>query len=133
MTALIVIGVIAGILGLGYGAFFIYTKSEEHYQVNPFSLGKLAVVASAVVLAVAGVWFGEPDGGYLLGLGLDSTVLLITGGILYLGHTIWLIRRTNVYIGIIAPVLMAIFVGSVIVILVLMYMFFGGRRKQEND
>ena len=133
MTALIVIGAIAGILGLGYGAFFIYTKSEEQYQVNPFSLGKLAVVASAVILAIAGVWYGESDGGYLLDLGLNSTVLLITGGILYLGHTIWLIRRTNVYIGIIAPVLMAIFVGSVIVILVLLYMFFGGRRKQEND
>ena len=133
MTALIVIVAIAGILGLGYFAIFIYTKSEEHYQVNPFSLGKLAIIASAVVLAVAGVWYGEPDGGYLLGLGLNSTVLLITGGILYLGHTIWLICRTNFFIGIIAPVLVAIFVGSVIVILVLLYMFYGSRRKQEND
>ena len=133
MTALIVIGAIAGILGLAYFAFFIYTKSVELYQVNPFSLGKLAIIASAVILAVAGVWFGEPDGGYLLGLGLDSTVMLITGGILYIGQTIWLVRRTNVFIGIIAPLLLAIFVGSVIVILVLLYLFFGGRRKQEND
>ena len=132
MTALIVVGTIVVILGLAYIAFFIYTKSEEHYQVNPFSLGKLALVVAAVVLAGAGLWYGEQGGGYLFDLGLNSTVLLITGCILYLGHTIWLIRRTNIIIGIIAPVLVAIFTILVLAI-VLLVSFLRGRRKQESN
>ena len=133
MTALIVIGIVLGVIVLGAVAFIIFTKSNEHYLVNPFSLGKLAFIAVAVAVAAIGWWVSEPDGGFLLDRGLNTTVLFITAGAMYLGHTIWMIRKTNIAIGIFAPVFLAIVSASILAIAA--FLLLHGRRniRRESD
>ena len=74
------------------------------------------------------------SGGYLLDRGLNTTVLLIAAGLMYIGHTIWMIRKTNMLIGIVAPVFLATVSAAILAIVVFILLYGGGRKKsQESD
>ena len=134
MTALIAIGIILAVVALVALALFIYRKSIERYRINPFSLGKFAFITVAVAMAGIGWWASEPGGGYLLDSGLNTTVLYIAAGLMYVGHTIWMIRRTNIYIGLTAPAFMAALAATILAIIVFILLHGSGRKKgQESD
>ena len=132
MIALVVIGIVLAVIALGAFAYFIHNKSTERFRVRPFSLGKLAFVAVAVAMAGIGWWVSDPGGGYLLDRGVNTTVLLVAAGLMYLGHTIWMIRKTSIFIGIVAPLLLAVLSATVLAIVVLMLFHGGGRRKSQE-
>ena len=134
MTALIVIGIVLAVLALVAIAYFVHKQSKENFGVSPFSLGKLAFVAVAVAMAGIGWWVSEPAGGYLLDRGLNTTVLLVAAGLMYVGHTIWMIRKTNMIIGIVAPVFLATVSAAILAIVAFILFHGGGRKKsQESD
>ena len=134
MTALVIIGIVLAVLAFVGIAYVIHNKSKEGYGVRPFSLGKLAFVAVAVAMAGIGWWVSEPGGGYLLDSGLNTTVLFIAASLMYLGFTIWMIRKTNIIIGIVAPVLLAVVSATILAIVAFILFHGGGRRKsQESD
>lgn len=136
MTALTAIGIILAIVALVALGLFMRRKSVEDYQIDPFSLGKIAFVAVAVVMAGIGAGIGwlnyEPGDNFLLDSGLDALVLFAAASLMYLGQTIWLIRKTNYAIGIVAPALMAALSATILAVVAYLVLSIIDQRSREK-
>ena len=138
MTALIVLGILLVAIVLAMLARLIYRKSVEQYRVNLFCVGKFAFMAAAVAMAGIGAgldwWVYESGGNFVLAGGLNAIVLYVARGLMYLGQTIWMTRKTNFAIGIAAPVLLFFLAATFLaVVAFILYRALDTKKSRGNE
>ena len=125
MTALIVIGIVVGLIFIAAVATAMNKHVAEKYRFEPFAVPNLLFVATAMGLLVIGALMMDTTPGSIFGIGLNAVVLFLASAIVYVGYTAYLIKRTTIMIGLLASVLQAV---GLIGLLVLALAMFAGRQ-----
>ena len=101
MTETIIVACLAALGAVVVLANFINRYSAEKFSYRPFNIRVLAFMALAFLLLLWGV------GTYNAASSdnLNSIVLLVVAAIMYLGNAAYLVKRTNVPIGLVSSLL----------------------------
>ena len=125
MTALIMIGIVVGLIFIAAVAMAMNKHAAEKYGFEPFAIPNLLFAAAAMGLLVIGALVIDTTPGSILGIGSNALVLFAASAIVYLGYTAYLIKRTTIMIGLLASGLQVV---GLVGLLVLAVAIFVGRR-----
>ncbi len=124
MEALIVIGSIIAVIGIGYGLFRLYgyvrDTAEDKYDFEVFGIKYVAgfFVSIATGIAAAVVQNNSIDKSSLT---TNTIVLIATAAIIAIALTVWLIKNTDFTIGVVAAAFQ--FVAALLAVVVIVVAF----------
>ena len=119
MSALIIVGGIVALIVVIVGTMALNQHAVQRYNYAPLNARTVAVALLSLFLLIFSA----------LSTDLNQTVWLVTSGILYIALLWRLIHMTNVWIGLVAMLILT--TGSIVMVLVL-WLVSMGRRSDKS-